>query len=163
MPSAARVVYNHYGGKAAFPASLTRPRAQLLQPAPLARGHPQPPGGVAGSISRLAHGLWPFLEFRISGNLRADDGPDPVLLPRPHHRRDPAFARDVQSAQLSTASTPPKAQAQLQSCAIRIGNLVVLDLRDEETIWAHQPVHDLRAVPQCNISIQQHVGLGKVL
>ena len=55
----------------------------------------------------------------------------------------------------------PKAQAQLQSCAIRIANLVVLDLRDEETIWATNRFMIYALFPQCNISIHVMWGLQK--
>ena len=51
--------------------------------------------------------------------------------------------------------------AQLQSCAIRIGNLVVLDLRDEETIWATNRFMIYALFPQCNISIHVMWGLQK--
>jgi nanoRNase/pAp phosphatase (c-di-AMP/oligoRNAs hydrolase) len=51
-----------------------------------------------------------------------------------------------------------KAREQILRCATVHGNLVVLDLRQEETIWATNRFLVYALFPQCNISI--HVMLG---
>ena len=68
---------------------------------------------------------------------------------------------DVQERVQLYRKHAPKAQAQLQNCAIRIANLVVLDLRDEETIWATNRFMIYALFPQCNISIHVMWGLQK--
>ena len=102
-------------------------------------------------------GLGRFREFRISNYQLMmqliDDCTDDV------DRGDPRRPRTSPSASSSTASTPTPRSSRSRRCATVHGNLVVLDLRDEEVIYADQPLHDLRAVPQCNISIHVLWGL----
>ena len=54
-----------------------------------------------------------------------------------------------------------KAREQLERCAIELGNLVVLDLRQEETIWATNRFMIYALFPQTNISIHVMWGLQK--
>jgi nanoRNase/pAp phosphatase (c-di-AMP/oligoRNAs hydrolase) len=54
-----------------------------------------------------------------------------------------------------------RAQEQIKQCASVHGNLVVLDLRNEETIWATNRFVIYALFPQCNISIHQMWGLRK--
>jgi nanoRNase/pAp phosphatase (c-di-AMP/oligoRNAs hydrolase) len=54
-----------------------------------------------------------------------------------------------------------KAREQLLSCSTVHQNLVVLDLRDEETIWATNRFMIYALFPQCNISIHVLWGLQK--
>ena len=68
---------------------------------------------------------------------------------------------DVQERVNLYREQAPKAKAQLQNCAICIGNLVVLDLRDEETIWAINRFMIYALFPQANISIHVMWGLQK--
>jgi nanoRNase/pAp phosphatase (c-di-AMP/oligoRNAs hydrolase) len=55
----------------------------------------------------------------------------------------------------------PKAKEQIQRCATVHATLVVLDLRDEETIWPTNRFAIYALYPQCNISIHVMWGLKK--
>jgi nanoRNase/pAp phosphatase (c-di-AMP/oligoRNAs hydrolase) len=55
----------------------------------------------------------------------------------------------------------PKAREQIQRCATVHKNLVVLDLRNEETIYAANRFLIYALFPQCNISIHAMWGLKK--
>ncbi len=55
-----------------------------------------------------------------------------------------------------------KFKEQLQRCSKVYENLVVLDLRDEETIYAGNRFVIYALFPQCNISIHQLWGLKKM-
>ena len=74
-------------------------------------------------------------------------------------RRDPRARRTSPSASSSTASTPSAAEEQIQRCATVHGNLVVLDLRDEEVIHPTNRFMIYALFPQCNISIHVMWGL----
>ena len=54
-----------------------------------------------------------------------------------------------------------RAKEQIQRCATVHGNLVVLDLRNEETIWATNRFTIYAMYPQCNISIHVMWGVQK--
>ena len=54
-----------------------------------------------------------------------------------------------------------KAKDQIKRCSTVHKNLVVLDLRDEETIWACNRFLIYALYPQCNISIHVMWGLKK--
>ncbi len=55
----------------------------------------------------------------------------------------------------------PKAREQIQRCSTVHQNLVVLDLRDEETIWATNRFMIYALFPETNISIHRMWGLQK--
>jgi nanoRNase/pAp phosphatase (c-di-AMP/oligoRNAs hydrolase) len=55
----------------------------------------------------------------------------------------------------------PKAKAQIQRCGAVHKNVVVLDLRGEETIWPTNRFMIYALFPQCNISIHAIWGLKK--
>lgn len=54
-----------------------------------------------------------------------------------------------------------KCKEQIQRCSKVHGNLVVIDLRDEETIWAGNCSIIYALYPQCNLSIHILWGLKK--
>ncbi len=137
-PSAARVVYNHYGGKAAFPRITDEMMAAVDQAdsAQYSREDILNPQGwvLLNYLMDSRTGLGRFRDFRIS-NYHADDGFDQVL-PRPHHRGDPGGCPTCKSAWRCTTSMPTKPRSNCSAAPLQHGNLVVLDLRGEETIWA---------------------------
>ena len=53
------------------------------------------------------------------------------------------------------------AKQQIRTCSTIHGNLVILDLREEETIWPTNRFALYALYPQCNISIHQLWGLKK--
>ncbi|EIC22651.1 exopolyphosphatase [Thiorhodovibrio frisius] len=159
-PSAARVVWRHYGGHDAFPVGWDEmmeavdkgDAAQFDRDEIL---HPQ--GWVLLNFLMDARtGLGRFREFRISNYALMMDlidycknhGIDDILaLPDVRERVDLYFEQE------------PKFKEQIQRCATVHGNLVVLNLRGEETIWAGNRFMIYALFPQCNISIHVMWGL----
>ena len=159
-PSAARVVWRHYGGYDAFPEEWDEmmeavdkgDSAQFTMEEVL-----HPTGWVLLNFLMDARtGLGRFREFRISNYALMMDlidycknhGIDEILaLPDVKERVDVYFEHEE------------KFKAQIQRCATVHKNLVVLDLRTEETIWAGNRFMIYALYPQCNISIHVLWGL----
>ncbi|MBY0409987.1 MAG: exopolyphosphatase, partial [Burkholderiaceae bacterium] len=161
-PSAARVVYNHYGGKAAFPRITEEMMAAVDQAdsAQYSREDILNPQGwvLLNYLMDSRTGLGRFREFRISNYALMMD----LIKYCRDHTIDQILALpDVQERVDLYHDHAAQAQAQLQSCAFAIGNLVVLDLRNEETIWATNRFMIYALFPQCNISIHILWGLHK--
>jgi nanoRNase/pAp phosphatase (c-di-AMP/oligoRNAs hydrolase) len=153
-PSAARVVWRHYGGHDAFPSAWDEmmaavdkgDSAQFDQDEVL-----NPKGWVLLNFLMDARtGLGRFREFRISNySLMMDlidycknHDIDQILdLPDVRERVELYFEQEE------------KCKEQIRRCATVHGNLVVLDLRGEETIWAGNRFIIYALFPQCNISI----------
>ena len=159
-PSAARVVYRYYGGENTFPAewnemmdavdkgdSAQYDIDEILNP----QGWT-----LMNFIMDARTGLGRFREFRISNydlmmqlieqctNLSIDDI---IALP------------DVQERVQLFQEHAEKAKQQIQRCTKVHGNLVVLDLRNEETIYAVNRFMIYALYPDANISIHVLWGL----
>lgn len=160
MPSAARVVWKHYGGHKAFPASWDEMMAAVDKgdSAQFSREEILEPTGWAllNYIMDARTGLGRFREFRISNyqlmmqliDYCQSHGIDEILqLP------------DVQERVRLYREHQQPAREQIQRCASVHGNLVVLDLRKEETIYAVNRFVVYALFPQCNISIHVMWGL----
>ena len=161
-PSAARVVYNHYGGKAAFP-RITEDMMAAVDQADSAQYSREdildPQGWVLLNYMMDSRtGLGRFREFRISNYALMMDL---IQYCRDHTIDDILALPDVQERVQLYREHAAKAKEQLQRCAIRIGKLVVLDLREEETIWATNRFMIYALFPDCNISIHVMWGLQK--
>jgi hypothetical protein len=159
-PSAARVVYDYYGGTRAFPsawrdmmdavdkgdaARFSREEVldpQRLEPAELPDGRAHRPG----PLPRVPH-----LE------LPADDGPH-RRLPQPHDRPDHGAARRAGARPLYFEHDA-LCKDQIRRCARVFGNLVVLDLREEDVIYAGNRFIIYALFPETNISIHVLWGL----
>ena len=161
-PSAARVVYDYYGGATAFPNlidgmmdavdkgdSAQFSRDEILQPEGWA---------LMNFLMDARTGLGRFHDFTISNyqlmmrliDICRSQRIDEILqLPDVVERVD--LYREHESP----------AREQIQRCSTVYGNLVVLDLRDEETIYATNRFMIYALFPQCNISIHQMWGLKK--
>ncbi|MEO5728157.1 MAG: exopolyphosphatase [Byssovorax sp.] len=160
--SAARVVFLHYGGKERFhdvPEDMMEAvdkadSAQFSQDEIL-----NPTGWVLLNYLMDARtGLGRFREFRISNYdlmMRLIDAclnhsvEEILALPDVKERVD--LYRDHEA----------KFRDQLQRCSTVHGKLVVLDLRNEETIFAGNRFMIYALYPQCNISIHVLWGLKK--
>lgn len=152
-PSAARVVYRHFGGKAAFPRvsdelmaavdqadSADYPREEILDPK----------GWVLlNFLMDSRTGLGRFRDFRISNydlmmhliERCRDHSIDEVLaLPDVHER-----------VELYAAHRDAFAD-QLRRCTSVHNTLAVVDLRDEETIYAGNRFAVYAMFPECDIS-----------
>jgi len=161
-PSAARVVYNYYGGKATFP-NITDDMMEAVDKADSARFTLEeildPKGWVLlNFLMDSRTGLGRFHEFRISnyilmmqliGYCKQRPVEEILELPDVRERRDLYFQH------------VEKAKEQISRCATVHGNLVVLDLRNEEIIYATNRFMIYALFPKCNISIHVMWGLKK--
>jgi len=159
-PSAARVVYDYYGSSARFPADWQEmmvavdkaDSGQFSQEEIL-----NPQGWVLLNFLMDARtGLGRFRDFSVSNyqlmmalidyckNHSIDDI---LLLPDVQERI--ALFREHEAA----------AKAQIQACTTIHGKLAVLDLRQEETIYAVNRFMIYALYPDCNISIHLMWGL----
>ena len=162
-PQAARVVYDYYGGKEKFPGiaedmmvgvdkgdSAQFTEAEVLKP----EGW-----GLLNMLMDSRTGLSRFREFKISnyqlmmqlidycGNHTVNQI---VALPDVKERVDLYFDHEG------------KFKDQVKRCSTVMGNLVVLDLRNEETIYAGNRFMIYALFPDCNISIHILWGLNKL-
>ncbi len=159
-PSAARVVYDYYGGKDRFPRvsdemMVAVDKADSAQFSEEEILHPND-WVLLNYLMDARTGLGRFHTFRISNyqlmmqliDFCRDHRIDEILaLPDVKERVDVYFEHE------------PRFKEQLQRCSTVHGPLVVLDLRAEETIWAGNRFMIYALHPQCNISI--HVLWGK--
>ncbi|MDR2326901.1 MAG: exopolyphosphatase [Acidovorax sp.] len=161
-PSAARVVYKHYGGKARFP-SITDELMEAVDKADSAQYALEdildPQGWtLLNYLMDARTGLGRFREFRLSNYA--------LMMELIQHCRDLPVDQvlklpDVQERVTLYFEQTERAKAQIQRCATVHDNLVVLDLRDEEPIWATNRFMVYALYPQCNISIHVMWGRGK--
>ncbi len=153
-PSAARVVWDHYGGLKAFPAAWTEMMEAVDKgdSANFNRDEILEPKGwvLLNYLMDARTGLGRFREFTVSNyqlmmkliDYCRDHSIDEILdLPDVRERVDLYFSHQEQ------------AKEQIQRCSTVHDNLVVLDLRNEETIYATNRFTLYALYPQCNISI----------
>lgn len=159
-PSAARVVWKHYGGHDAFPAAWDEmmeavdkgDSAQFTQEEVL-----NADGWVLLNFLMDARtGLGRFREFRISNYALMMDLIDYC---KNHSIEEILDLPDVKERVELYFEQEAKFKEQIQRCATVHGNLVVLDLRHEEQIWAGNRFMIYALYPQCNISIHVLWGL----
>ena len=161
-PSAARVVFEHYGGKNRFPAPFTEmmiavdksdtanfTRQEILDPQDWV---------LLSYLMDSRTGLGRFREFRVSNYQLMMDliaycrnhGIDDILaLPDVKERVDLYFEHSA------------KAKEQIKRCTRVYKNLAVLDLRNEETIFAVNRFMIYALFPEANISIHILWGVQK--
>ena len=161
-PSAARVVYDYYGGTKAFP-NISVEMMEAVDKADSAQfTHDEilePTDWVLlNYLMDSRTGLGRFREFRVSNYQLMMDlieycrnhGIDEILqLPDVIERIDLYFDHAA------------RAREQIERCATVHKNLVVLDLRSEETIFAANRFMIYAMYPQCNISIHELWGVQK--
>ncbi len=160
--SAARVVFDHYGGASRFPArffdmmeavdkgdSAQFSRDEILEPKDWV---------LLNFLMDSRTGLGRFREFRVSNyQLMMDliqycknhDIADILRLPDVVERIDLYFEHTA------------KAREQIERCTTLYGNLAVLDLRNEETIFAVNRFMIYAMFAQTNISIHVLWGVQK--
>lgn len=161
-PSAARVVFDYYGGADKIPHIST----ELMEAvdkgdsANFTKEEILDPQGwdLMNFLMDARTGLGRFREFRISNyqlmmelidQCRKIDIKDILQLPDVNERVDLYLNQQV------------KAKEQILRCSTVHDNLVVLNLQDEETIWATNRFIIYAIFPDCNISIHQLWGLKK--
>ncbi|MDO9190919.1 MAG: exopolyphosphatase [Sulfurimicrobium sp.] len=159
-PSAARVVYEHFGGRKVFPAEwdemmLAVDKADAAQ---FSREDILHPKGweLLNFLMDSRTGLGRFRDFRISNyNLMMD-----LIDYCKNHTIDQIMALpDVKERVDLFFDHEEKFKDQLKRCATVYGNLVVLDLRNEEIIYAGNRFMIYALFPEANISIHVLWGL----
>ncbi|MDD2536316.1 MAG: exopolyphosphatase [Macromonas bipunctata] len=161
-PSAARVVYNHFGGKARFPRVTDEMMAAVNQAdsAQYSREDVLNPQKwtLLNYLMDSRTGLGRFREFRISNYQLMMDL---IKYCRDHTIEEILALPDVQERVTLYQEHAEKAKEQILRCATQHGNLVVLDLRGEDTIWAVNRFMIYALFPTANISIHVMWGLQK--
>lgn len=161
-PSAARVVFDYYGGYDVFPerwddmmkAVDKGDSANFTEDEVL-----NPEGWVLlNFIMDARTGLGRFREFRISNYQLMMQLIDYC---RNHTIEQILELPDVKERTQLYFEHDSKARQQIQKCASVHGNLVVLDLREQETIYATNRFTLYALYPKCNISIHVMWGLKK--
>ncbi|GAB3262088.1 exopolyphosphatase [Chitinimonas naiadis] len=153
-PSAARVVYDYYGGKKAFP----RVREDMMEAvdkgdsADFTADEILSPEGwvLLNYLMDARTGLGRFRDFRVSNYQLMMDL---IEYCRTHGIEDILTLPDVRERVELYFEHEPKAKDQLQRCTTVHKNLAVLDLRDEETIYATNRFVIYALYPETNISI----------
>jgi nanoRNase/pAp phosphatase (c-di-AMP/oligoRNAs hydrolase) len=161
-PSAARVVYDYYGGEIAFP-TISKQMMTAVDQADSAQYslqdilHPEK-WTLLNYLMDARTGLGRFRQFRISNYqlmmmlidaCRTMNIDDILELPDVVERRELFEAHRAQ------------AEAQIRRCSTVNGTTVVLDLREEETIYAANRFLIYALFPECQISIHRLWGLKK--
>ena len=161
-PSAARVVYDHYGGKARFPriSDEMMDAVDKADSAQYNRDEVLNPSGwtLLNYLMDSRTGLGRFRNFRISNYQLMMDL---IKYCRDHSIEQILALPDVHERVELYHEHAEKAKAQIQRCATVHKNLVVLDLRNEETIFAANRFLIYALYPQCNISIHVMWGVQK--
>ncbi|MEO5368202.1 MAG: exopolyphosphatase [Magnetococcus sp. WYHC-3] len=162
-PSAARVVYDYFGGAEKFPDISVEmmDAVDKADAAQFSREDILNPEGwdLLSFIMDARTGLGRFRDFNISNYqlmmklidyCRDHKSIEDVLqLPDVRERVDIYFDHQV------------KFREQIERCAVVHKNLVTLDVRKEETIWAGNRFVVYALFPQCNISIHTMWGKNK--
>lgn len=161
-PSAARVVYHYYGGRKTFP-NIGEDMLEAVDKSDSARFSREeilnPEGWVLLNYLMDARtGLGRFREFRISNYALMMDL---ITYCRNHGIEDILALPDVRERVDLYFEQSAKAKEQIQRCTRVFGNLAVLDLRDQETIWATNRFMIYALFPQTNISIHVLWGVQK--
>lgn len=161
-PSAARVVYDYYGGKERFP-SISVDMMDAVDKGDSAQFNEDevlnPTGWVLlNFIMDARTGLGRFREFRISNYQLMMQLIDYC---KSHTIEEILALEDVKERVDLYREHDAKAKEQITRCATVHGNLVVLDLLDEETIYTTNRFVIYALYPDCNISIHKMWGLKK--
>ena len=161
-PSAARVVYNYFGGKEKF-ANIPQDMIEAVDKADSAQfSRPEvlnPQGWVLLNFLMDARtGLGRFRTFRISNYSLMMDLIDYC---KNHSIEQILNIDDVKQRSELYFEQEDQFKEQIKRCAKVYDNLVVLDLRDEETIYAGNRFMIYALFPECNISIHKMWGLKK--
>lgn len=159
-PSAARVVYDYYGGAGRFPASWNDMMAAVDKgdSAQFSREEILNPEGwvLMNFLMDARTGLGRFKEFSVSNYQLMMNLIDYCK----HHPIDDVLKLpDVVERVNLYREHEAAAKEQIKRCSTVHGNLVLLDLRNEESIYAVNRFMIYALFPACNISIHVMWGL----
>jgi len=153
-PSAARVVYDYYGGKAKLPniSELMMNAVDKADAAQFSVDEILHPEGweLLSFIMDSRTGLGRFRDFRISNYQLMMDLIDYCI---DHDIEDIMKLPDVVERTELYKSYEDKFRMQLEDCSIMYNNLIVLDLRDEDVIYPGNRFIMYAVNPEINISI----------
>jgi len=153
-PSAARVVYDYYGGKLKLPnvSELMMNAVDKADAAQFSVDEILHPEGweLLSFIMDSRTGLGRFKDFRISNYQLMMDLIDYCI---DHDIDDIMKLPDVVERTELYKSYEDKFRLQLEECSIMYNNLIVLDLRDEEVIYPGNRFIMYAVNPEINISI----------
>ena len=161
-PSAARVVFDYYGGAPAFP-NISEDMMLAVDKADSAQFSLeeilQPTDWVLlNYLMDSRTGLGRFREFRVSNYQLMMDL---IKACRHHGIREILQLPDVLERVELYFDHAARAREQIERCATVHKNLVVLDLREDEIIFAANRFMIYALYPQCNISIHVLWGMQK--
>lgn len=161
-PSAARVVFNHFGGKQAFP-NISDEMMEAVDKADSAQYSLQevlhPSGWVLLNYLMDARtGLGRFKEFRVSNYQLMLDL---IRYCRDHGIDEILALPDVQERVDLYRQHEALAKEQIRRCSRVYGNLVVLNLLHEDVIHPTNRFMIYALFPDCNISIHQLWGVNR--
>lgn len=161
-PSAARVVYQYYGGKEKFP-NISEEMMIAVDKADSARFkitdilNPEN-WELLSFIMDARTGLGRFRDFRISNyNLMMNL----IDYCKDHRIEEILELKDVKERINLYFSFAAQFDEQLERCSKIYGNVIVLDLRDENIIYPGNRFSIYAKYPQANISIHVIWGLKK--
>ncbi|MFT3849183.1 MAG: exopolyphosphatase [Propionivibrio sp.] len=161
-PSAARVVYDYYGGKEGFPGISDEMMAAVnkADSAQFSREEILNPTGwvLLNYLMDSRTGLGRFREFRVSNYTLMMDL---IKYCRNHGIEEILQLPDVRERVELYNEHTLLAKEQIQRCTTVHGKLAVLDLRNEETIYATNRFMIYALFPQTNISIHVLWGMQK--
>ncbi|MDK9704760.1 MAG: exopolyphosphatase [Sulfuritalea sp.] len=159
-PSAARVVYEHFGGGRTFPDgflfmmeavdkadSAKFSRDEILNPMRWV---------LLSFLMDSRTGLGRFKDFRVSNY---DLMMALIGYCRDHSIEEILNLPDVKQRVDLYLEHVPRAREQIQRCSTVHGNLMVLDLRKEDPIWACNRFMIYALFPQANISVHVMRGM----
>lgn len=161
-PSAARVVYDYYGGREKFPASFDDMMIAVdkADAAQFSKEDVLDPKGwdLLSFLMDARTGLGRFRDFRVSNYQLMMDLIDYC---KNHDINDIMQLPDVKERVDLYNQQSVLFKEQLTRCSKVYNNLVVLDLRDEDTIYAGNRFMIYALFPNTNISIHIIWGLKK--
>ncbi len=159
-PSAARVVYNYYGGAETFP-SISEEMMNAVDKADSAQFSREeilfPKGwSLLNYLMDARTGLGRFKRFRISNHA--------LMMALIDYCKDHTIEEvlempDVQERVELYFEHQRASMMQIERCATTHGNLIVLDLRNEEEIYASNRFMIYALYPECNVSVHVMWGL----
>jgi nanoRNase/pAp phosphatase (c-di-AMP/oligoRNAs hydrolase) len=161
-PSAARVVYNYYGGKSTFP-NISDEMMAAVDKADSANFSSEdilePRGWVLlNYLMDSRTGLGRFREFRISNYVLMMQL---IGYCKQHSIDEILELPDIEERKNLYLQHADKAKEQIKRRTTVHGNLAVLDLRDEEVIYTTNRFVIYALFPEINISIHVMWGLKK--
>lgn len=160
-PSAARVVYNHFGGRSRFPGISEEMMAAVDKGDAAQFSIPEildPRGWVLLNFLMDARtGLGRFREFKVSNHQLMRDL---IAYCRNHTVDEVLELPDVRERVELYREHSEKAKEQIARCTRVHRNLAVLDLRQEPTIFATNRFTIYALYPETNISIHVLWGRG---